>query len=224
MLNCRRSIACTAYLKKYIEAVPGLVLDGCFIDPLEAVPFLESGKIDVVFLDIHLPKISGIDLLKSLHHTPHIILTTAFSEYALEGFELDVVDYLLKPFSFERFLKSISKINRLAMNKSPIFHQKYLFVKNKGEINKVLVDDVLFMEAKGDFIILNTNEKRHIVNTSLQEILNKLDQRFVRCHKSYVINISFIDKIIGNRIKVKDQSISIGRAYKNGLLEQLKMV
>ena len=112
-------------LKSYIAEIPNLELVDAYISPLKAMESLKGKVIDILFLDVHLPKISGIDFLKSLPQPPSVILTTAFPEYALEGFELDVIDYLLKPFSFERFLKAISKIQRIAKHSNPIFHQKF---------------------------------------------------------------------------------------------------
>ena len=211
-------------LRGYIKEVSNLSLVGAFIAPLEAMPELERKTVDVLFLDIHLPKISGIDFLKSIPNPPAVILTTAFTEYALEGFELDVVDYLLKPYSFERFLKAISKIHRIAKNSNPIFHQKYLFLRAKGIIQKVNIEAILYIEAKGSFVLIHTVDNRLVANTSLQEILTRLSQNFIRCHKSFIVNIEAINKIIGNTIKIQDNSILIGRTYREQLLMRLKMI
>jgi len=204
--------------------VPNLHLMDSFLSPIEALPILEAGEIDVLFLDIHLPKISGIQLLKLLKQPPAIILTTAFSEYAVEGFELDVVDYLLKPFSFERFLKSISKIQRISKSNDPIIHRKHLFVRTKQMIQKIDIADIQFIEAKGDFVLLCTSNHRHIANISLQDILSKIGKNFARCHKSFIVNITAIEKINGNQIKIGDQTIAIGRTYKEDLLKRLEMI
>lgn len=217
-------LAAQRILMSYIEEVPNLELIGTYIAPLEALAHLETTTADVLFLDIHLPKISGIDFLKSLPNPPAVILTTAFTEYALEGFELDVVDYLLKPFSFERFLKAISKINRIAKNNDPIFHQKYLFLRAKGIIQKVKIEDILYAEAKGSFILIHTPTNRFIANTSLQEILSRLGSNFMRCHKSFVVNMAAINKIVGNSIKIDNKTIMIGRTYRDKLLAKLKMI
>lgn len=217
-------IAAQRILISYLKEVPNLQLLGVYISPLEAIAQLESTTIDILFLDVHLPKISGIDFLKNLPNPPKVILTTAFTEYALEGFELDVVDYLLKPFSFERFLKAISKIHRIAKNNNPIFHQKYLFLRAQGIIQKVKIEDILYAEAKGGFILIHTKDNRFIANTSLQEILARLGDNFIRCHKSFVINIIAITKIVGNTIKTDKESITIGRTYREKLLSKLKMI
>lgn len=211
-------------LSGYIEQVPNLELVGTYITPLEAMPLLESATIDILFLDIHLPKISGIDFLKSLSNPPSVILTTAFTEYALEGFELDVVDYLLKPFAFERFLKAISKIQRIAKNNNPIFHSKYLFLRTQGVIQKVEISSIMYVEAKGSFVLIYTTNNRYVANSSLQEILVRLGNNFVRCHKSYIVNVAAISKIIGNTIQIENNTISIGRTYRESLLLKLKMI
>lgn len=211
-------------LQRYIKEVPYLQLVGTFIAPLEALPYLKQHKVEVLFLDIHLPKISGIDFLKLLPDPPSVILTTAFTEYALEGFELDVVDYLLKPFSFERFLKSIFKIQRISKDKPPIVHQRYLFVRSKHVIQKIKIQDVCFIEAKGDFVVLHTSSNSYIANTSLSDILQRLGEHFIRCHKSFIVHIHWIDKINGNRIKMGEREIPIGRTYRERLLEKLEMI
>lgn len=226
ILNCviiEDQIPAQETLQSYIHQVPDLHLLNTYISPIEAMQELESGEVDILFLDIHLPKISGIELVKLLHRPPLIILTTAFSEYAVQGFELDVVDYLLKPYSFERFLKTISKIQRITNNK-PIVHRQYLFVRNHRLIQKVVIKDILYIEAKGDFVLLCTSTSREIANISLQDILTEIGSKFVRCHKSYIINIEAIEKIIGNRIVVHQQNIPIGRTYKDNLLEKIKMI
>jgi len=217
-------LAAQRILMGYIAEVPNLELIGTYITPLEAMYQLETTTVDILFLDVHLPKISGIDFLKSLPNPPSVILTTAFTEYALEGFELDVVDYLLKPFSFERFLKAISKIHRIAKNNKLIFHQKYLFIRAQGVIQKVKIEDILYAEAKGSFILIHTKQHRFIANISLQEVLSRLGGNFIRCHKSFIVNISAITKIVGNRIQIEEQSIVIGRTYREQLLAKLKMI
>ena len=211
-------------LKGYLEEIPNLELIGTFISAVEALSTLEVENVNILFLDVHLPKISGIDFLKSLRNPPSVILTTAFTEYALEGFELDVIDYLLKPFSFERFLKAISKIHRIAKNSNPIFHQKYLFLRAKGVIQKVKIEDILFIEAKGSFVLIHTTTNRFIANTSLQEVLTRLGNNFIRCHKSFIVNLAAINKIVGNTIKIDSHSILIGRTYRDKLLVKLKMI
>lgn len=211
-------------LQAYINEVPYLELVGTYISPLIALPDIEKNDIDVLFLDIHLPKLSGIDLLKLLHQPPAIILTTAFAEYAVESFELDVLDYLLKPFSFERFLKSISKIQRISNYDNPIIHRQYIFVRTKNIIQKIEISHINFIEAKGDFVLLSTANHRYSANTSLQNILSKMGDHFIRCHKSYIVNINAIERINGNRIIIEKKEIPIGRTYRHDLLKKIETI
>lgn len=227
ILNCliiEDQIPAQETLKSFIEQIPQLSLLNSYVSPLEALEILESGQVDILFLDIHLPKLSGIELLQSLKSPPQTIITTAFSEYALDGFELDVVDYLLKPFSFQRFLKSISKIQKDKELSNTASKQDHLFVRNKGQIKKITLSTIKFMEAKGDFIIIYTISGREIANISLQKILRSLGANFVRCHKSYIVNINHIEKIIGNHIVIMDKDIPIGRTYKEALLGKIRLI
>jgi len=226
-LNCliiEDQIPAQETLKGYIDQVPTLNLLNAYISPLEALKDLDSGVVDVLFLDIHLPKLSGIELIKSLQQVPQTILTTAFSEYAIDGFDLDVVDYLLKPFSFERFIKAISKIQQNDLLNKPDIHLPHLFIRNKGQINKIVISETEYVEAKGDFVVISTNNRREIANTSLQNIRSILGENFIQCHKSFIININAIDKIIGNHIIIKTKQIPIGRTYKSRLIEKIKMI
>lgn len=211
-------------LKGYIEQVEYLDLVGIYLDPIKAMYQLEENSIDVLFLDIHLPKISGISFLKSLNHSPFVIITTAFSEYAVEGFEYNVVDYLLKPFAFNRFLKAVSKINRLVKDEHVSLREQTIFIKTKGIIQKINIQDILYIESKGDFVLLHTSNGNHIASTSLQNIIRILGMEFTRSHKSYAVRLNSIDKIIGNTIKISSYKIPIGRTYREELIRRLKAI
>jgi len=212
-------------LERFIEQVPTLSLQNIYISPLEALEDLDSGMIDVLFLDVHLPKISGVELLKSLKQAPQTILTTAFSEYAIEGFELDVVDYLLKPFSFERFLKSVSKLQKKGDANKSVLHRHHLFVRNNGQITKIATPDIEYVQAKGDFILIGCKGgSREVANISLQEMVSSLGRNFVRCHKSYIVNIDAIEKIVRNQVVIKDKRLPIGRTFKESLMEKINII
>lgn len=226
-LNCiiiEDLIPAQRILSGYIEQVPNLNIAGVFINPLKAQVVLEDQQIDILFLDIHLPNITGIDFLKTIKPKPYVIFTTAFSEYALESYELDAVDYLLKPFSFERFLKSITKIKRVLGNKEILVHHTEIFIKTKGIIQKIKTDDILFIRSMGDFVLLITAKEKHIVSCSLKEISVKLGKNFLRCHKSFAVRLTGIDRIIGNRIKINEHEIPIGRTFKDSLLARLNLI
>jgi len=217
-------LAAQRILKNYINQVPNLELIGTYIDPTKAILSMETNSVDVLFLDIQLPKISGINLLKNLNPKPNVILTTAFSEYAVEGFELDVIDYLLKPFSFERFLKAIKKVNKVLEKENSLVAQSHIFIKEKGVIQKIKINEILFLESKGDFSIIRTKDAGKMSNISLKEVASKFGNSFIRCHKSYVVNTNNIEKIVGNQIKFKNYTIPIGRTYKDNVLRHINLI
>lgn len=211
-------------LQKYIADIGSLDLKGVFADPLAAFEFLKDHDIDVIFLDIHLPKISGIDFLAILPQKHQIILTTAFSDYALQGYELNIVDYLLKPFSFQRFLKAVSKISAEEVSKPSNNLQEavnsksrdYIFIKSGHEHLKLPFDDILFIKSESDYTEVFTTAKKHLASYSLKmwnETL--LTSKFCQIHKSYVVNTEKITKVSGNRVFIDDQIIPIGRAYRS---------
>jgi DNA-binding LytR/AlgR family response regulator len=204
-------------LKRYIKDLGTLNLQGTFTDALQALTFLQSEKTDLIFLDIHLPKISGIEFIKTLPNAPSVILTTAFSEYALEGYDLNVVDYLLKPFSFERFVKAVAKVN---MATSAVVDENIspssVFIKSGHEYINIIIADILYIKSDMDYTEIHTNEKVHVSSETLTFWEQKLPaELFARVHKSYLVNISKIKKIAGSQLYlVNEKDIPIGRTYK----------
>jgi len=210
-------------LKKYISDVDSLELKATFSDALQAMDFLKTTTVDLIFLDIHLPKISGIDFLKTYPILPSIILTTAFPDYALESYDLDVVDYLLKPFSFQRFVKAVSKVPLKntkddRIEKAPSL-LKDIFIKSGYEHIRVQIKDILYIKSDGDYTEIFTPAKKYLSNESLKHWLEELpEQQFMRIHKSYIIHTTKINKITSNQIQLTNQiHIPIGRAYKEVL-------
>lgn len=210
-------------LKKYIADIGTIELCGIFSDALQGMDCLKREKIDLIFLDIHLPKISGIDFLKALKNPPDVILTTAFSDYAIESYELDVVDYLLKPFSFQRFVKAVSKLNLKQQEVVTTTEQsgerpKEIFVKSGYEHVKIKIADIHFIKSDTDYTELITAEKKFLSNEALKHWVKSIVQ-FVQVHKSYIINPAYIDKVSGNQIYLKSGiSVPIGRAYKEAFV------
>ncbi len=215
-------------LQKYIDDVETLELKGTFPDALSALPFLQQNAIDLIFLDIHLPKMSGMDFLKTLKDSPKVILTTAFSEFALESYEYNVVDYLLKPFSFQRFVKAITKAS-LEPSKSPTEVSKQIdvkkdsiFIKSGHDLYKVSLQDILYLKADMDYVQIVTKEKNYLNSETLKHWLGLLDETtFFQVHKSYIVNSNFIKKISGNLVYIGDEKIPIGRAYKEDFKKRL---
>jgi DNA-binding LytR/AlgR family response regulator len=217
-------------LKKYIGDMGNMVLKATFADALQAMDFIKAETVDLIFLDIHLPKISGIDFLKALTHKPQVILTTAFSEYALESYEYDVVDYLLKPFSFERFVQAVSKVpilkskgtkpeNQIEIASSP----EVIFIKSGYEHIKIDVADIRFIQSDADYTEIFTSEKKYLSQEPLRHWEEYLDpKKFVRIHKSYILNTSKIKKIIGNQVLLDESTnLPIGRAYREQFMKNL---
>lgn len=216
-------------LQKYIQDIGNLQLKSTFSDALTALEFLKDTPVEVIFLDIHLPKISGIDFLKILPTKPKIILTTAFPDYALQSYELDVVDYLLKPFSFERFVKAVSKATYQKENmtitptstlpKQEITLEKFLFVKAGKDYQKIDVAAIQFIKSNGDYTQLFMTHGKHLVSHPLKYWLNKLDAaNFCQIHKSYLVNIRHISKVTGNQVYIGDNLLPIGRTYREGFI------
>ncbi len=210
-------------LQKYLEDLGSLRLRGTFSDALQAMEILKTETIDLIFLDIHLPKLSGIDFLKSVPHSPAVILTTAFPDYALESYELDVVDYLLKPFSFQRFVKAVSKVpapnatepRPEASSMQPA--RTEIFIKTGYEHIRIATDEILYIKSDADYTELVLPHKKHLSSEPLRNWLEILDpQQFARVHKSYIVNTARIVKVLGNQIYLNHGAVvPVGRAYKD---------
>jgi len=212
-------------LKKYIEDHPALELKAVCNNAEEAQKVLLRQDVELLFLDINLPKLSGVSFLKTLPHQPLVIFTTAYPEYAVEGFELDAIDYLLKPFSFERFLKAANKAVQ-QLNKKEIAEQtspSFIFLKADKKVHKVNLDDILYLEAAGDYIKVVTGSGQYIVNDTLKSLQDELPPvQFIRVHKSYIISRNKIKFFAGNYVKVGNADIPIGNSYKEEISNRLK--
>jgi DNA-binding LytR/AlgR family response regulator len=212
-------------LKKYIEDHPALELAAICNNAEEAQQVLLRQKVELLFLDINLPKLSGISFLKTLPDQPLVIFTTAYPEYAVQGFELDAVDYLLKPFSFERFLKAANKAVQ-QLNKKEVAEQalhSFIFLKADKKVHKVNLDDILYIEAAGDYVKVMTEDGQFIVNDTLKSLQDQLSPvQFIRVHKSYIISRSKIKFFEGNYVKVGNADIPIGNSYREEISTRLK--
>ena len=209
-------------LKKYIADHPSLELVATCTDALEAQGILNKHDVQLIFLDINLPKLSGINFIKTLLQSPLIIFTTAYPEFAVEGFELNAVDYLLKPFSFERFLKAVNKVVEKLNN--PMVSKKeeknsYIFFRSDKKIHKVDLENILYIEAIGDYMKVITDSGQLIINETMKNLQEELPAgSFIRVHKSFIISRSKIKYIEGNYVQIEDKSIPIGATYRNEVL------
>lgn len=214
-------------LEKYISELPGLELKGKCSDAIEAMELLQEQEVDLIFLDINMPRLSGINFLKTYKNPPMVVITTAYIEYALESYELNVLDYLKKPFSFERFLQAVQKAEDRAKGASELQEtgkeeRDYIFVKaNKKTIN-INLDSILYVEALGDYVKIFTKEGHIVTYQSLKGIERLLpSQKFYRIHKSYIVSLSKIKSIEGNMVHLEKGTIPIGNNYKQSFFQRI---
>ena len=211
-------------LERYIEEVPSLELVKKCDNALEALEVLKEHKIELIFLDINMPKLSGLEFLRTLKNPPLVIITTAYAEFAIQGFELDVVDYLMKPFGMERFLKAIQKTQEILLSRAlPGIEQaaggktedQFLFVKSSKKTYRINFNDILYIEALGDYVKIYTTERMIVSYHSMKNLETLLSPSlFPRIHKSFIVSLAKIDLIEGNQVKIRDRYIPIGSNFK----------
>ena len=207
-------------LEKYISDCTTLNLISSCKNAIEANEIINQEQVQLIFLDINMPKLSGIKFYKSLSNPPFVIFTTAYPEYAVEGFEVDAIDYLLKPFSFERFLKSINKALNIVNQQANNNHVPFIVLKSDKKLFRVNLNDINFLEALGDYVKVDYLNKSITVHETFQNLLNQLgESNLLRIHKSFAISLNKFDHIEGNMIKIKDKSIPIGQKYRSDLLK-----
>lgn len=208
--------------KEFVLKTPFLNLLETFDNALDGLAFLNANKVDVLFLDINMDELSGIELLESSRLDCQVIITTAYSEYALKGYELNIADYLLKPFSFERFLQAVNKIQRNRTDRSNELNTKYIFVKTENRLEKITIEEILFIEGMRDYRRIHTLKKRIMTLQNFSELEQLLPASLVcRVHKSYMVSISKIDEIERSRIKISDHVIPISETYRNHFFSQI---
>ena len=224
-------------LEDFIKKVPFLKLIKKCNRAADAIEILQNGKIDLIFLDIRMPNITGIQLVKTVKNIPPVIFTTAYTDYAVEGFELDVLDYLVKPFTFERFLKAANKAYSLfklknqkatpdklkAKKDKSYFPNDYIFVKSEYKNIKVNLCDILYIEGLSDYVKIHlSNGKKLLSLQSLKNIMSKLpDNDFVRIHSSFIISLNKVDSIQKNKIFIGEKQINIGEKYKTEFFDKI---
>ncbi len=214
--------AAQSILENYISKYPDLRCCGAFADAFSAQAFLDSNSVDLIFLDINLPEMSGVSFLRSLVHAPLVIFTTAYSQYAVDGFDLEVVDFLLKPFSFERFCRAVNKAReKFNISKKPTAPTK-LSVKADRRIYQIAVDDILFIETCGDYVTLFCSGKKLTVHGTLKSWEEKLKgQSFLKVHRTAIVNLLKIDHIEGNLICIGEHKLPVSEQFKEQLLERM---
>ncbi len=218
-------------IANYINKIDFLDLVDKFRSPLDAMEFLLQNKIDLIFLDINMPDITGTEFMKIVNPKPMVIFTTAYSEYAIESYELNAIDYLLKPFEFDRFLKSVIKAREVFGLKSgyrdPTVYlshvDKSISIKSGVETFQVKIDDIRYIEGLGNYIIVYLSDRKITTYISLKDFLEKLpEKQFVRIHKSYIVSILHIKSFETHQVKLHDKTIPIGKNYKEKFIDLMK--
>ncbi len=219
-------------IERFVKKVPFLELLGSFQNPVEASQFLQEQEVDLIFLDIQMPDLTGFQFLQSLSHPPKVIFTTAYTEHAVESYEMDAVDYLLKPIPFDRFLKAVNKAFKLHQLEAEAAEEAesgqdalspYLFLKSDTRIFKVIRDEIRYIEGMRDYIAVHTPEKRIMTLMSLTKMLDRLPPSdFVRVHKSYIINMHHIALIQQNRVIIGEKEIPISNTYREDFFHRIE--
>lgn len=213
-------------IREFVSQTPSLLLAGEFENSIKAGKFVDEHQPDLIFLDIEMPRRTGLDWLKSSELKPMVILTTAFPQYAIEGYELDIIDYLLKPISFVRFTKAVEKAREFAAMKSGLKNgpgKQQVFVRTDKRIEKLNTDDILYIESIGNYVNIVTAQTKLIAYLTMKSMETQLsDADFVRIHYSYLVNFSKISSIEGNLIYIKDTSLPISRGYKESFMKLIE--
>lgn len=207
-------------LRQFVSDHPDLELKGEYKDGLEAMTGLEQEPVELIFLDINMPKLSGINFYKSLTNKPLVIFTTAYPEFALESYELNAVDYLMKPIAFERFLQAIQKVKDRKGGQAEAVEHMILKVDKK--LYRTAFEDILFFEAFGDYVKVHLVDQVLIITHTMKKLLTELpSDRFIRTHKSYIINKPKVEFIEGNQLKIGEQMVAIGQVYREQVMDAL---
>lgn len=215
-------------ITQYAREVPELEISYSCNNALEASRVLKEEKIDLMFLDVNMPVLSGLDFLKNLQHPPLVILTTAYSDYALQGYELNILDYLKKPFSFDRFFKAIQKaeeqLTLMGQKQEPKVKTTYIFIKANKKMVRVEIEDICFIEGLGDYIKIHLKDNYLVTNLSMKKMEDLLPpDEFLRIHKSFIIRLDRIRSIEGNLVEIGKHKLPVGNNYRqafNDLIDQ----
>ena len=210
-------------LQGYVEKIDFLDLKGSCEDALQLSNMLPQQPVDLLFLDIQMPHITGVEFLRALRNPPKVIFTTAFEHYAIQGFELDVMDYLLKPISYDRFLKAAWKARDFfALKEQSTNSAPYLFVKSDGRLEKIIFSDILFIEGMENYVAIYLENKKIITHSTIKLLLEKLPaKQFIQTHRSYVVAIDKINSIEGNTLHVRSYQVPVSKYLREEVLGQI---
>jgi DNA-binding LytR/AlgR family response regulator len=210
-------------LVRYASKIPALYIVGECRNAFEALEKIRDEEIDLLLLDINMPELSGVDLVKTLSQPPCVIFTTAYPEYAVDGFEIEAIDYLLKPFTFERFLKAVNRVQNLLGKAQVPGSMESLFIKADKKLHQVRMKEILFLEAFGDYVKVHLRDRMLLTKDRLSLLENSLPSgKFIRVHRSYIVARGAIEYIEGHHLKIGTQLIPVSQSYREFLLDVLK--
>lgn len=216
-----------AVLERYCNEVRQIQLIKAFRDPVRAIEFVQANKVDLLFLDINMPKISGLELLGVLKNKPKIIFTTAYSEYAMESYEYEAIDYLLKPIEFHRFVRAVSKAARLinlekknsSAEETPAESDKTIYIKSGPQLYKVKLSDIRYLEKDSNYLTFHTGDRKILSRQNMKDVFDLLNpDEFIRVHKSFVVALRHIEVIESHQVTLGDKKIPVGRNYREELM------
>lgn len=210
-------------LAQYIEQTEQLKLINEFDTATKSISYLSKNPVDLIFLDVEMPEMNGVEFLEQFKPESEIILMSSEDKYAIDGFHLDVTDYLLKPISFARFTRSVNKVlSRYSeTGNTTESHSDFLFIKDKGIYYKVQFSDIIYIQSSSEYVMIHTRNKRIMLYSSMDGILKKLPSNFMRVHRSYIVNLNSIERVNGNTVEINNQSISISKTYHTTLMSSL---
>ena len=218
-------------IRGHVEKLENFEIVAECSDAMKALNVLREKQVDLIFMDIQMPQITGTEFLKTLKHPPKVIITTAYREYALEGFELDVVDYLLKPITFERFLKSVNKYYQLSQDDVQVIsnatserlpEESFIYIKENKKVIKIYLSEIKYIEGLSEYVQIFTEKRKIISKISMSQMEEKLpSDSFLRIHKSFIVSIGKIEAFTANTIEIQGKELPIGRSFKNAVLNAL---
>lgn len=215
-------------LASYAENIPDLEIVSLCQNAIEANQLLSEQTIDLLFLDINMPQLSGMDFLKSLANPPMVVFTTAYREFAIESYDLNAIDYLIKPISFQRFMKACNKVKEQLSLKKPSMNDEqqpkedYFFIKEDGKLIKIYFEEILFVEGLKDYVFIHTQTARHMVLISLKSVENQLPSpQFMRTHRSFIVALDKVEGMDGNQLNIQDKLVPVSRAMRDEVYERV---
>lgn len=208
-------------ISQYIDQMEHLELVNQFDSAVDALRFLQRNKVDLILLDVELPGMNGVEFLVQFKPESDIIFLSAKDKYAVDGFDLEVSDYLMKPISFARFNRSIGKLMQRKQNELLDEQSQFLFIKDKGVYQKVLISDIQYIQSSSEYVTIYTKARRTMLYSSMDGMLKRLPSNFIRVHRSFIVNLNAIDKVNGNMVEVNNQTISVSKTYQQDLMSHL---